>query len=68
MKQYQLSEVRRRGMLVGYKAKIVINPEARPRFCKACSVPYAEKSRANWSDYKPRALLSLSNLQIGPHP
>ena len=27
------------GMLEGYKAKIVVDPEARPRFCKTRFVP-----------------------------
>ena len=29
------------GTLEGYEAKIVVDPEAQPRFCKAHSVPYA---------------------------
>ena len=33
------------GMLEGYEAKIVIIPEARPRFCRARSVPYAMQAQ-----------------------
>ena len=29
------------GTLHGYQAKIHVNPEAQPRFCKAYSVPHA---------------------------
>ena len=33
------------GMLEDYEAKIVIDPQARPRFCKACFVPYAMRAQ-----------------------
>ena len=33
------------GMLEGYEAKILIDPEARPRFCRARSVPYAMQAQ-----------------------
>ena len=47
-------------MLEGYEAKIVVDPEARPHFCKARSVPYAMRAKvkkrigstANWGHYQ----------------
>ena len=54
VKQCQVSEVLQRhetlfqpglGMLQGYEAKIIVDPEARPRFCKARSVPYAMRTQ-----------------------
>ena len=33
------------GMLEDYEAKIVIDPQAHPRFCKACFVPYAMRAQ-----------------------
>ncbi len=33
------------GTMKGYEAKIYVDPEARPRFCKARSVPYAMRAK-----------------------
>ena len=54
VRQCQVSEVLQRyetlfqpglGMLQGYDAKIIVDPEARARFCKARSVPYAMRTQ-----------------------
>ena len=34
------------GTLEGYEAKIIVDPEAQPRFCKARSVPYSMWGKA----------------------
>ena len=54
VKQCQLSDVLQRyetlfqpglGILQGYEAKIIVDPEACPRFCKARSIPYAMRTQ-----------------------
>ena len=35
------------GTLQGHKVRIIADSEATPRFCKACSVPYALRDKAN---------------------
>ena len=54
VKQCQLSDVLQHyetlfqpglGILQGYEAKIIVDPEACPRFCKARSVPYAMRTQ-----------------------
>jgi len=37
------------GQLKGYEAKINVDPKASPRFCRARPVPYALKTKSNWS-------------------
>jgi len=32
---------------MGYKAQIIMDPDAAPKFCKASTVPYAYKSLVN---------------------
>ena len=34
-----------KGTLVGFKARMYVNPAARPKFCQARSVPYALRSK-----------------------
>ena len=33
------------GTLNGYKAKICVNSNAKPKFCKACTVSYSMKTK-----------------------
>ena len=33
------------GILKDYKAKIYIDPQAKPKFCKACPVPYSMQAK-----------------------
>ena len=33
------------GKLKHFKAKIHVDPQAKPKFCKACSVPYVMKAK-----------------------
>jgi len=33
------------GKLKGFKAKIHVDPQAKPKFCKAQSIPYAMKAQ-----------------------
>ena len=35
------------GTLKGYKAKITVEKEAQPHFCKACTVPYALRNKVD---------------------
>lgn len=52
------------GTLRGYKAKITVDPQAQPRFCKALSVPYALQASVE-EDCSTKVSLNLPNLQIG---